>query len=143
MRLEREVIEGKFDIIDRNLSFLGEIKRLSLEQFLESYRDVQAAKYSLLEIVEACIDIANYIISVRGFRRAEEYSEMFKVLKEEGVIGKGLATKLEDMARFRNLLVHRYGEVDNRRVLEIIKYNLKDIREFEREIVEFVRREVE
>ena len=52
MRLEREVIEGKFDIIDRNLSFLGEIKRLSLEQFLESYRDVQAAKYSLLEIVE-------------------------------------------------------------------------------------------
>jgi len=33
MRLEREVIEGKFDIIDRNLSFLEEIKRLSLEQF--------------------------------------------------------------------------------------------------------------
>lgn len=143
MRLEREVIEGKFDIIDRNLRFLGEIKRLSLEQFLESYRDIQAAKYSLLEIVEACIDIANYIISVRGFRRAEEYSEMFKVLKEEGVIGKGLATKLEDMARFRNLLVHRYGEVDNRRVLEIIKYNLKDIEEFEREIGDFVKREVE
>ena len=143
MRLEREVIEGQFDIIDRNLSFLEEIKRLSLEQFLESYRDVQAAKYSLLEIVEACIDVANYIISVRGFRRAEEYSEMFKVLKEEGVIGKGLATKLEDMSRFRNLLVHRYGEVDNRRVLEIIKYNLKDIEEFEREIGEFVRREVE
>jgi len=143
MRLEREVIEGKFDIIDRNLSFLEEIKRLSLEQFLESYRDVQAAKYSLLEIVEACIDVANYIISVRGFRRAEEYSEMFKVLKEEGVIGKGLATKLEDMSRFRNLLVHRYGEVDNRRVLEIIKYNLKDVKEFEREIGEFMRREVE
>ena len=142
MRLEREVIEGKFDIIDRNLSFLEEIKRLSLEQFLGSYRDVQAAKYSLLEIVEACIDIANYIISVKGFRRAEEYSEMFKVLKEEGVIGKGLATKLEDMARFRNLLVHRYGEVDNRRVLEIIKYNLKDVKEFEREIGEFVRRKV-
>jgi len=96
-----------------------------------------------LEIVEACIDIANYIISVKGFRRAEEYSEMFKVLKEEGVIGKGLATKLEDMSRFRNLLVHRYGEVDNRRVLEIIKYNLKDVKEFEREIGEFVRREVE
>jgi len=143
MRLEREVIEGKFDVIDRNLRFLEEIKRLSLEHFLESYRDVQAAKYSLLEIVEACIDIANYIISVRGFRRAEEYSEMFKVLKEEGVIGKGLATKIEDMTRFRNLLVHRYGEVDNRRVLEIIKYNLKDIEEFEREIGEFMRREVE
>jgi len=38
--------------------------------------------------------------------------------------------------------VHRYGEVDNRRVLEIIKYNLKDVKEFEREIGEFMRRKV-
>jgi len=141
MRLEKEVIEGKFDIIDRNLRFLEEIKRLSLEQFLESYRDIQAAKYSLLEIIEACIDIANYIISVKGFRRAEEYSEMFKVLKEEGVIRKELTTRLEDMAKFRNLLVHRYGEVDNERVLKIIKHNLKDIEDFEREIERFLKKE--
>jgi len=138
MSLERQIIEGKFDVIDRNLRFLEEIKTLSPEQFVESYRDVQAAKHSLLEIMEACIDIANYIISVEGFRRAEEYSEMFKVLKEEGVIGKELATKLEDMARFRNLLVHRYGEIDNRKVLEIIKHNLKDIEEFEKEIEKFI-----
>jgi uncharacterized protein YutE (UPF0331/DUF86 family) len=88
--------------------------------------------------MEACIDIANYIISVKGFRRAEEYSEMFGVLKEERIIGRELAAKLEDMARFRNLLVHRYGEIDNRRVLEIIKHNLKDIEEFEREIEKFI-----
>jgi len=141
MHLEREVIEGKLDIIDRNLRFLEEIKTLSPNQFVESYKDTQAAKYSLLEIMEACIDIANYIISVKGFRRAEEYSDMFKVLKEEGVIGKELATKLEDMARFRNLLVHRYGEIDNRRVLEIIKHNLKDIEEFEKEIEKFIQKE--
>jgi len=141
MRLEREIIEGKFDIIDRNIRFLEEIKTLNPEQFLGSYKDIQAAKYSLLEIMEACIDIANYIISVKGFRRAEEYSEMFKVLKEEGVIQKKLATKLEDMARFRNLLVHRYGEVDNRRVLEIIKHNLKDIEKFEKEVQKFIKQE--
>jgi len=141
MHLEKEIIEGKFDIIDRNIRFLEEIKTLSPEQFLESYKDIQAAKYSLLEIMEACIDIANYIISIKGFRRAEEYSEMFKVLKEEGVIQKKLATKLEDMARFRNLLVHRYGEIDNRRVLEIIKHNLKDVEEFEKEIQKFIKEE--
>jgi len=139
MSLDREIIEGKFDIVDRNLRFLKEIRTLSSDQFVESYRDIQAAKHSLLEIMEACIDIANYIISVEGFRRAEEYSEMFKVLKEEEVIGKELATKLEEMARFRNLLVHRYGDVDNRRVLEIIKHNLKDIEEFEREIENFIK----
>lgn len=141
MRIERDIIEGKFDILERNLTFLKETKTLSPEQFLKSYKDIQAAKYSLLEIMEACIDIANYIISVKSFRRAEEYSEMFKVLKEEGILGKKLANKLEDMARFRNLLVHRYGEIDNRRVLEIIKHNLKDIEEFEKEIQKFMKEE--
>jgi len=53
MRLEKEIIEGKFDIIDRNLRFLEEIKVLSPDQFVESYKDIQAAKYSLLEIMEA------------------------------------------------------------------------------------------
>jgi uncharacterized protein YutE (UPF0331/DUF86 family) len=141
MRLEREVIEGKFDIIDRNLRFLEGYKTMSPDQFVESYKDVQAAKYSILEIMEACIDIANYIIAVKGFRRAEECSEMFRVLKEERVIGKELAAKLGDMARFRNLLVHRYGEVDNRKLLEIIKHSLNNIEEFEREIAKFVKEE--
>ena len=141
MRLEREIIEGKLDIIDRNLRFLEEFKTLTPEQFLVSYKNIQAAKYSLLEIMEACIDIANYIISVKGFRRAEEYSEMFKVLKEEEIIGEELAAKLEDMARFRNLLVHRYGEIDNNRVLEMLKQNLRDIEEFEKDIEKFIEEE--
>lgn len=141
MRIERDMIEGKFDIIERNLRFLEEIKSLSTDQFVGSYKDVQATKYSLLEIIEACIDIANYIISLRGFRRAEDYSEMFKVLEEEDVLRKELATKLEDMARFRNLLVHRYGEIDNERVLEIVKNNLGDIQEFEKEIARFIEHE--
>ena len=95
MRIEKDLIEGKFDIVERNLRF----------------------------------------------RRAEDYSEMFKILEEEDVIGKGLATKLEDMARFRNLLVHRYGEIDNERVLEMVKHNLGDIQEFENEIARFIEHE--
>jgi len=83
MSLEREIIEGKFDIIDRNLRFLEEIKTLSQDQFVESYKDIQAAKFSLLEIMEACIDIANYIISVKSFRRAENTAKCSKFLKRK------------------------------------------------------------
>ncbi|MFP3951669.1 MAG: type VII toxin-antitoxin system HepT family RNase toxin [Candidatus Bathyarchaeia archaeon] len=139
MRLDTEIIEGRLDIIERNLSFLEEYKTLSPDEFTESYRDTQAAKYSLLEIMESCMDIANYIISVMGFRRAEGYSDIFKVLGEEDVLDEELSIRLENMARFRNLLVHRYGELDDRRVLEIIKENLTDIKEFEKQIQKFVK----
>lgn len=138
MTVDRVIVEGRFDIIDRNLRFLEEYRGISLKRFSESYRDAQAAKYSLLEIIESCIGIANHIISVKAFRRAEKYSDMFRVLREEGVLGDRLAQRLEDMARFRNLLVHRYGEIDDERVLEIIQHNLGDIVEFEKQIQRFV-----
>ncbi|MFB0561221.1 MAG: DUF86 domain-containing protein [Candidatus Lokiarchaeia archaeon] len=134
MDVNRDVIEGKIDIIERNLRFLEQYKNFKIKEFEKSYKDIQAVKYSLLEIIESCIDIANHIISVKGYRRAETYSEIFQILGEEKVISQGLSEKMQNMAKFRNLLVHRYGEIENRKVLEIAKQNLQDVKEFEKEI---------
>lgn len=136
--IDKEVIEGKFDIIQKNLKFLEQFKNVSGGAFVANYKDVQAAKYSLLEIAEACIDIANHIIAAKGYERAEEYSEMFRVLQKKGIIGKSLGDKMYDMAKFRNLLVHRYSDIDDKRVLDIIKSNLGDISEFMRCIEKFL-----
>ena len=130
-----DVIEGKIDVITRNLEFLNDYRFVDEEEFLNSYRDIQAVKYSLLEIVEACIDIASHIISTKGFERAESYAEMFEILGRRGIISKALAEKLADMARFRNLLVHGYARVDNARVLEIVKNELDDVEAFVKEIL--------
>lgn len=133
--VENEIIEGKIDVIQRNLEFLEEYKNIDEDTFLNSYKDVQAVKYSLLEIIEACLDIASHIISARGFERAESYAEMFDILGRRGIISQELAEKLSDMARFRNLLVHGYGKIDNARVLEIVKTELSDVEEFVRQIL--------
>ncbi|MBO8182940.1 MAG: DUF86 domain-containing protein [Archaeoglobus sp.] len=133
--MSNEVIEGKIDIILRNLEFLREYADIDEQEFLDSYKDLQAVKYSLLETIEACIDIASHIISARGLERAESYAEMFEILGKRGVIEKGLADKLSDMARFRNILVHGYAKVDNLKVLEIVKEELQDVERFVKEIL--------
>lgn len=76
--LSKDMIEAKFDIIERNLKFLLEFKNAEDSAFLKSFRDVQATKYSLLEVTEACIDIANHIIAAKGYRRAERCREFNK-----------------------------------------------------------------
>ena len=91
-----------------------------------------------LSITECCIDIASHIIAAKSMGRAEEYRGMFYLLGENGVIEKDLSERLGDMAGFRNLLVHRYGDVDNEVVLEMIRSELADVVEFERAVVRFV-----
>ncbi|NMG82599.1 MAG: DUF86 domain-containing protein [Methanosarcinales archaeon] len=141
MKIDQDVIEAKLDIIERNLAFLDEFKGMDYEEFCGSYKNVQSAKYSLLELIECCIGMASHIIAVRGMGRAEEYREMFYLLGERGVIEKALAERLGDMAGFRNLLVHRYGDVDNTIVLEMIGSELEDVVEFERAVVQFMEYE--
>jgi uncharacterized protein YutE (UPF0331/DUF86 family) len=143
MKINQDVIEAKLDIIERNLLFLDEFKGMDYEDFVGSYKNVQSAKYSLLEIIECCIDIASHIIAVCGMGRAEEYREMFYLLSERSVINKALAERLGDMAGFRNLLVHRYGDVDNELVLAMIESELEDVVEFERAVARFMECEAD
>ncbi len=133
--LDKSLIEEKMDIVERNLKFLQGYAKINEKDFLESYKDVQAAKFSLLECIEACIDIAGYLIAEKGLKRPESYAEVFQILEEEGLLEEPLAERLSDMTRFRNFLVHRYGEVDNKRVFEFIKENLRDIYEFRKVVL--------
>jgi uncharacterized protein YutE (UPF0331/DUF86 family) len=70
MKVDKGIIKDRFDTIERNINFLKEYKDIPTEKFINSYKDVQAAKFSLFEILEATFDIANHIISIQGFSRA-------------------------------------------------------------------------
>jgi uncharacterized protein YutE (UPF0331/DUF86 family) len=139
--IDKDIIEAKFDIIERNLKFIREeYANKSAEEIEASYKDSQALKFSLFEIIEACIDIANHIISAERFERVEEYAKMFITLGKHGVISEELAEKLARMARFRNLLVHRYWEVDMKYIMEIVEHSLEDVEEFMVRIEEYVQK---
>lgn len=139
--IDSEIVSAKFDIIEKDLEFLEEFKAMDEADFLGSYKNIQSVKYSLLEIIEACIDIAYHIVAAKGLGQAEDYREIFIMLGKKGVLDQKLASRLGDMAGFRNLLVHRYGEIDNLRVLEIIKSELSDIMEFEQAILQYTEKE--
>lgn len=136
MPVSKDLVEGKIDIIQRNLEFLGEYKHIDEEEFSDSFKDVQAVKYSLLESIEACIDIASHMISADNLERPESYTEMFEVLAKKEIIAKKLGEKLADMARFRNILVHGYAKIDNLKVLELVKEDLEDIEGFVGQILQ-------
>jgi len=49
-----------------------------------------------------------------------------------------LAEKLADMARFRNMLVHIYWKIDDKKVYEIMKKDISDLEEFIEEVKKYV-----
>ena len=139
MQIDKNLVQGKIDIIEKNLDFLGEYKGYNVKKFLNSYKDIQAVKYSLFETIEACIDIASHIISVKNFERAESYAEMFEILEKNDILGSKLSIKLSNMARFRNILVHSYAKIDNSKVLEYANEELVDVENFIKEMLDLIK----
>ena len=139
MQINKVLICDKIDVIERNLSFLNQYKEKNEAELLSSYKDIQAIKYSLFEMIESCIDIASHIISIRAFQRAESYAEMFEILGKNDIIGNKLSINLSNMARFRNILVHGYAKIDNSKVLSFAKDELKDVEDFIKKILELIK----
>ena len=136
--ISSDVINAKIDLIDQNIGLLNEMGAQGYEDFSHNFRDIQAAKHSLQESIEACLDIGSHIIAEKGFRRGDDYKDIFNVLEEEIIIDPELSEKLQEMAKFRNLLVHRYGEIDTIRLFAIMVNDLNDIQVFVKRILKYI-----
>lgn len=112
-----------------------------VERYVEDEEAVAASKYLLVTAIEDVLSVANHVIASEGWRSPADYADAFSVLREHGVISDDLARRLGAMARFRNLLVHVYAEVDDRRVHRFLREDLGDLDQFSSAVLQLVDEE--
>lgn len=137
MNADKSTIRAKLEIVDRNMRYLEEVNE-TFDPNEADYTLLQAVKHSLFEITEACIDIASHIVAAEGYERPPDYAGLFPVLADNGLLSATLAERLADMARFRNVLVHQYGDLDVQRLQSFIEEDLDDVTSYTAAIYEYL-----
>lgn len=125
-------IATKFEMLEQFLKILQGLSQKKIEDYLSDPVLIGSMRYYLQVSIECCLDVASHVISSERFRAPKDYADTFKVLEEEKIISSLLCNKLRQMAKFRNRLVHLYGEIDDHAVFNIAKKDLKDITEFKK-----------
>lgn len=123
------------------LKHLRALAQITVEEFGADPNRTGAARYYLLVAIETCLDIGNHIISAQQFRPPIDYADIFTVLGENKILPQDFALILGKMAGFRNLLVHVYAEVDDRRVYEYLRTRLDDFEQFQRYVLKFIEQQ--
>jgi uncharacterized protein YutE (UPF0331/DUF86 family) len=131
-----EKISRKFIQLDEYLGILDKIAEVSENAFLKDKILIGSAKYYLQISIECCLDVANHIIAAEQYRAPRDYGDSFTVLEETGIFQKQLGHNLRQMTKFRNRLVHLYGEIDDKFVYEFIKTDVEDIRKYRKIIMQ-------
>lgn len=106
----------------------------------EDYLRQDAIAINIQRACEQTIDLANWVIKNWKLGLPKESKESFLLLAKENIISKELASKLQGMVGFRNILVHQYQDVDIDIMILIIEKHLVDFVEFTNDIMEFAEK---
>lgn len=124
--VDRPLILRKLSELDEYSKQLGEFANISLEDYSGNWKVQRIIERTLQMMIETCADIANHIISDKGYRVPKTYVDTFKVLYENSILNNELSGIMAKIAKFRNIVVHQYDKVDGAIVIDILKKHIKD-----------------
>lgn len=95
------------------------------EEYLEQRRTRRACERTFQLACKDVLDICNLIIAGKGLGLPKDNRDAIRKLVENNIIPKKLSARLE--VSFQNLLVHRYGKVDDSRAYHYLKEEIDDL----------------
>lgn len=123
-------VRTMLDRLGHEIAALRRLARRPTEELLDDDDLMAAVKYRFVVAIEVCIDVGRHVVASEGLRAPLDYADVFTVLSESGLVQPETAAELRDTARFRNLLVHGYAQVDDSRVIEILRTRMDDLEGF-------------
>ena len=137
--MDKERILSKIDELDSYLLELKEIVPNTFDDYVDFKEKRRACERPLQISIETVIDICNLILKGLRLGVPGEEEDVFDKLEKSKVITKKMKKTLKSMKGLRNILVHRYGEVDDELVFQNLKHNLSDFKTFKKEILSFLK----
>lgn len=136
--IRKDIVLHKIKQIEENLILVEENLPSKFEDFLR----LGLAKdgiYKRIEVaIENMIDICSVINSDLALGIPADEDNIIDNLAKNRILLESVAEKLKEMKRFRNILVHKYGEINDEQAFEDIRRGLNDFALFIKEIRRFL-----
>ena len=132
--IDETLILRKLSELDTYRKQIEEYHGITIAEYEADWKTQRIVERTLQLMIELCADIGNHIISEQELPVPKSYANIFEILSQSGLISGQLAATMVRMAKFRNILVHQYTEVDAKIVVEILNSHIDDFVDFRKEI---------
>lgn len=128
-----EYLDGEIKIIEKS--------HVTLALLEDGGVFTDATKHRMQIAVEMVINIAEHIVAGLNLGQPEHAKELFPLLTKGKIINQELADKLSKAVGLRNILVHRYREINLPILADSATVGLNDLRDFAKTINEFLEKQ--
>ena len=125
--VDKELLSRKISRLLTYTEALMSAEDIDWEKYKSDLRAKAFVERYLHLAIEEVIDIANHLISFFKWREPTGYRDLFQILKEHGIMSEKDLPTFQNMASFRNMLVHRYETIDEELVFGLFKKRLETL----------------
>lgn len=119
--IDKELIQNKMADIQGYFQELNPILKEISRDIIENNLKLHTVERLFQLIVDATIDINTHIITESDFQVPNDYQSTFITLGENKILPMEFAEKIAPSVGLRNLIIHKYGKVDLKRMVDDIK----------------------
>ncbi len=122
-----DAIPSKLATVRENLEKLERIPQTSYQEFSDDFRNLDSALHRLQTTIQALVDIACYLVALRGLGVPRTSLDALDKLEAAGLLPNGAAQRFAPIVGFRNRIVHMYDRIDPQIVYVILTQNRNDL----------------
>ncbi len=131
------IILRKITFIRDHVERVRSQQKCTIEEFLSDRNRQDIVCFNLLQAIQGCADLANYLVSDQGWGIPGSFRETGEILVREKVLTREQGETYRQMLGFRNRLAHEYAETNFTEVYEIMTTKLDDLDRFIESISNF------
>ena len=131
-------IVARLSVIVNSVNALKDLQKLTYDEFAVDHILHASAERHFQVAIQAALDIGGVLLAEVSPNVPANYTDVFLQLAEAGVLPLDFAQKIVGMAKFRNVLVHLYVEVDLHKVYYYLQNDLEDFELYMRYVSEYL-----
>ena len=116
--INQATIEDKLFRLNENIKFIEDVLMKSDKEILADKPLYYGLQHLLKISIEIIIDIGSHILAEKFSVNPKTYADVIVALGEKNILNQKFATEQAEMAKFRNMLVHYYDNIDDNKVLK-------------------------
>jgi uncharacterized protein YutE (UPF0331/DUF86 family) len=137
--IDKDLIKAKMASIQGYYGELEPILKEGTKEIIENNLKLHTVERLFQLIVDTTVDINTHIIAESNFDIPVDYQSTFPVLAEKKILPMDFAVKIAPSVGLRNLIVHKYGKVDIRKIVDDIRNEISQYLEY----LKYIRQSLE
>ncbi len=138
MTIDLAIISDRLQRLDSYLATLARLADLPHDDLIDDSIPLGSTERYLHLAIECCLDIANHLVAGLQLREPENYADVFAVLTEANILPDHFLPMAQQMARFRNRLVHVYWDIDAEVIYTILHTRVDEFEHFKGYILKYL-----